>query len=100
MPAPDHFFWHWLDPRCVNDEPDDQVAQVEAVVEPVDEGTEVGLGVLAVLQRFEGTRHHGLEVTQHGADPLELGQVRRAHITASVAHWMSLLRQVSKQDSI
>lgn len=33
-----------------------------------------GLGVLSVLQRLEGTRHHGLEVAQHGVAPLELGQ--------------------------
>jgi hypothetical protein len=75
MPTSDHFFRHRPSPRCVNDEPDEQVAQVEPVVEPVGEGAEVGLGVLAVLQRFEGARHHGLEVTKHGVDPLELGKV-------------------------
>jgi len=46
------------------------------LVEPIGEGAEVGLDVLAVLQRFEGARHHGLEVAQHGFDPLELGQER------------------------
>ena len=118
MPASDHFFRHRLGPRCVNDEPDDQVAQVEPVVEPVGEGAEVGLGVLAVLQRLEGARHHGLEVVEQGVDPLELGKisestcragagsggwtsglsfVRRAQITDSVAHWTSLLKQVSNQ---
>ncbi len=75
MPTSDHFFRHRTGPRCVNDEPDDQVAQVEPAVEPVGECAEVGLGVLAVLQRFEGARHHGLEVAQQGVDPLGLGQV-------------------------
>ncbi len=75
MPVPDHFFRHRLGTRRVNDEVGDQVAQVESVVEPVSECAKVGLGVLAVLQRLEGARHHGLEVAQHGVDPLELGQV-------------------------
>jgi hypothetical protein len=118
MPVSDQFLRHRLGPRCVNDEPDDQVAQVEQVVEPVGEGTEVGLGVLEVLQRFEGARHHGLEVVDQGVDPLEPGKIsestcraetgsggwtlglsifRRAQITVSVAHWASLLRQVSNQ---
>jgi hypothetical protein len=34
----------------------------------------IALGVLAVFQRLEGTRHHGLELAQHGVEPLELGQ--------------------------
>lgn len=46
------------------------------MVEPVSECAEVGLGVLAVNQRLEGARHHGLEVPQHGVDPLELGKVQ------------------------
>jgi hypothetical protein len=45
------------------------------VVELVGEGSEVGLGVPTVLQRLEGARHHGLEVTLPGVDPLELGQL-------------------------
>lgn len=53
------------------------VTQVESVVETIGERTEVGLGVLAVLQRLEGARQHGFEVSQHGVDPLELGQVPR-----------------------
>ena len=75
MPASDRSFRHWFGPRHVNDERGDQVAKVESVVEPICEGAEVGLGVLAVLQRLEGTRHNGLEVAQHGVDPSELGQV-------------------------
>jgi hypothetical protein len=69
--------------RCrIEDEPGIGVTQVEPVVEAIGEGTEVGLGVLAVLQRLEGARHHCLEVSQHGLDPLELGQVpmlQRSH---------------------
>ncbi len=45
------------------------------MVEPGGEGREVGLGVLAELQCLVGARQRGLEVTQHGVDPLELGQV-------------------------
>ena len=75
MSASDHLFRHRLGPRRVNDEVRDQVAQVESVVEPVGEGAEVGLAVLAVLQRLEGARHHGLEVSQQGVDPLEPWQV-------------------------
>ncbi len=37
MPTSDHFFRHRHGPRCVNDEPDDQVAPVEPVVEPIGE---------------------------------------------------------------
>ncbi len=47
MPASDRIFRHRLGRRCVNDEPDDQVAQVELAVEPLGEGAEVGLGALA-----------------------------------------------------
>jgi hypothetical protein len=75
MSTSDHFFRRRLGPRHVNDELGDHLAQIEPMVEPVGEGAEVGLGVLAVLQRLEGARHHGLQVAQHGVDPLELGQV-------------------------
>lgn len=73
MPASNHFFRHRLGPHCVKDESDDHVAQVELVVEPVgNKGCELGLGVLAILQRLEGTRNHSLEVAQHGVYPLKL----------------------------
>ncbi len=74
MPTSDHSFRCRLGPRHVNDEVGDQVAHVEPMIEPIGEGAEVGLGVLAVLQRLEGARHHGLKVAQHGVDPFELGQ--------------------------
>jgi hypothetical protein len=72
MLTSDHSFRRRLGSRRVNDEVGDQVAQVEPMIEPIGEGAEEGLGVLAVLQRLEGARHHGLEVAQHGVDPLEL----------------------------
>ncbi len=56
------------------------------MVEAVGEGAEVGLGVLAILQRLEGTQHHGLEVAQHGVDPLELGQIPRLECTDHPGH--------------
>ena len=86
MPASDDLFRHRLGPRRLNDEVGYQVAQVEPVVEPIGEGAEVGLGVLAVLQRFEGGRHRGLEVAQHGVDPLELGQVPRLECAHHPGH--------------
>jgi hypothetical protein len=43
MPTSDQFCRHRPGPRCVNDEPDDQVAEVEPAIEPVGEGAEVGL---------------------------------------------------------
>ena len=59
----------------VDDEFDDQVGQVEAPVEAVGEGAELVVGVLGVLECFVRARQHGLEVAQHGVDPLELRQV-------------------------
>ena len=75
MPYFDALLGHRLGPQRVNDEVGDQVAQIDSVVEPLGEGGEIGLGLFAVLQRFEGARHHGLEVAQHGVDPLEFAQV-------------------------
>ena len=51
------------------------------------ECAELGVGVHAVLQRLEGTRHHGLVVAKLGVVPLELGQVLRlewAHYSGHV----------------
>jgi hypothetical protein len=77
MPASDPFFRYRPGSRHINDEGGDQVAQVESVVEAVGEGCEVGLGVLAELQRLVGAGQHGLEVALHRVDPLERGQVTR-----------------------
>ena len=77
MPTSDGSFCCRFGPRDVDDERGDHVSQVEPMVESIGECAEVGLGVLAVLQRLEGARHNGLEVAQHGIDPLHLRQVTR-----------------------
>ncbi len=53
MLPPDHFFRHRLAPRRIGDEGCHWTAQVEAPVEPVGEGSQVGLAILAVHQRVE-----------------------------------------------
>ncbi len=58
MSATDSFFCHRLVSLRLNDEFEDHVAQVGPVVEPLGEGAEVGLGVVAVNQRFEGALRH------------------------------------------
>ncbi len=75
MLPPDHFFRHRLAPRHIDDEGSDQPAQVESSVESVGEGDQIGLAVLSVLQRVERVGQRGLQVAQHGVDPLELGQI-------------------------
>ena len=77
MSPPDHLFRYRLAPRHIDDEAGQEVPQVEASVEPVGESSQVSLAVLAVLQRVERAGQRGLEVAQHGIDPLELGQVPR-----------------------
>ncbi len=74
---PDHFFRHRLAPRHIDDEGGEQPAQVEAPVEPVGKGSQVGLAVPSLLEGVERAGQLGLEVAQHGVDPLELGQVLR-----------------------
>lgn len=66
--------WSWFRLRCIDDEPEDRVAQVELMVLPIGEGAEVDLGILAVLQYIEGALHHGLEVVQQVVHSLKLGQ--------------------------
>jgi hypothetical protein len=77
MPPPDHFFRHRLAPRHIDDEGGQQAAQIEAPVEAVGKGSQVSLAVLSVLEGVERAGQRGLEVAQHGVDPLELGQVLR-----------------------
>jgi hypothetical protein len=77
MPPPDHLFQHRLAPLHIDDEGGHQPAQIEAPVEPVGEGSQVRLAVLSVLQGVERARQRGLQVAQHGVDPLERGQVLR-----------------------
>jgi hypothetical protein len=86
MPASDDFSLDWSSPCHIDDEGGDQVAQVEALVEPVGKGSKIGLGVLAELQSLEGPSQRGLEVAQHGVDPLELGKVTRLECADHPGH--------------
>jgi hypothetical protein len=52
MSLTDAFFSYWSGSHHVNDEGGDQVVQAESMVEPLGVGREVGLGLLAELQRF------------------------------------------------
>jgi hypothetical protein len=88
MLVSDHFFRHRFDPPCFNGEPDNWVAQVELLVETVGEGSDVRLGIPAVLQRFEGTLHHGFEVPQKGIDPVELWWVQGLGYSTTMSIWM------------
>ena len=51
--------------------------EIYPVVEPVREGAEVMVGVLAETERLVATASHHLEVAQDGVDPGELRQVAR-----------------------
>ncbi len=77
MTASDDFFLDWPSSRHVHDEGCDKAAQVEALVESVGKCCEIGLGLLAELQRLEGSSQRDLEIAQHGVDPLEFGQMTR-----------------------
>jgi len=82
-------FRRLLSPRDANDEVGDRVAQVESVVEPVGEGSAVGLGVLEVLQRLEGiVEQPSGFLTRHGAVDFVVQQP-----SSGVAH-----AQVSRED--
>ena len=52
-----------------------QRSQVESAVEAVGESGEIATGILSEAERMLGARQAGLQVAQHGVDPLELGQV-------------------------
>ena len=71
----------WFGTRNIDDEASDEAAQIEAAVEPVSEGGEIGLGVLGVVEGVKGAGQGGLQVAQHGVDPGELGQI------ASLTYW-------------
>jgi hypothetical protein len=75
MPPPDHFFRHRLEPRRIDDEVRHQPAQVEPPVEPIGEGSQIGLTVLSERQRVERVGRRSLQVTQHDIDQLEFGQI-------------------------
>jgi hypothetical protein len=81
MPASDDFFLDRPGPCHVHDQGRYEAAQIESMVEPVGKGCEIGLSVLAELQRLEGSSQGGLEVAQHGVDPLEFGQITRLERT-------------------
>jgi hypothetical protein len=59
----------------IYDEAREQVAQVEAAVEAIGEGSEVALGMLGPGQRVEGAVQRCLEIAQDRVEPLEQGQV-------------------------
>ncbi len=59
--------------RHVHDDGCEEVAQVEALVGSVVKCCETDFGVLAELQRLEGSSHCGLETAKHGLDPFEVG---------------------------
>ncbi len=75
MPISEPFFRYRTGSSHINDDIGDQFAQLESMVEPVRKGCEVGLGVLAELQRLAGACQRGLDVAQQNVDPLELGKV-------------------------
>ena len=64
MPASDDFFLDRPGPCHVHDQGRGEAAQVESMVEPVGKGCEIGLGVLAELQRLEGFCQGRLEVSR------------------------------------
>jgi hypothetical protein len=55
---------------------------------PEGEGGQEDPAILAVLQRVERAGQCGLEVAQHGVDPLELGQVHRLKVPTTRGRWM------------
>ena len=71
----DDLFLDRFRPHDIDDEPCDEAAQVEATIESVGEGSQVVLPVLAVPQRVERDGQRGLQIAQHGVDPLELRQL-------------------------
>jgi hypothetical protein len=83
MPTSEHFIRRRVDPRHINDVRGYHLAQIEQMVEPVDQGAEVGLCVLVVLQ------HLSLEVAQHGVDPLQLEQIPRFECPYYPGRWDS-----------
>lgn len=83
---PDRRLSVWHGPHHVDNEARHQAAQIEASVEAVGEGGEVVGGVLAVVQRVVRARQRGLEIAQHGVDPLELGQVAGREVAHDHGH--------------
>ena len=52
-------------------------AQIEPTVESVGERGQVSRCIFAEAERMVAAAQNGLEVTEYGVDPLELGQVLR-----------------------
>lgn len=65
----------------VDDQPCDEAAQIEAAVEAVGEGGEVGVGMLGPAQRVIRAVQAGFEIAQDRVHPGELRQVSRLAIT-------------------
>ena len=52
-------------------------AQIESAVESIGERGQVSRSIFAEVERMVTAAQTGLEVTEYGVDPLELGQVLR-----------------------
>ncbi len=52
-----------------------EVFEIEAPVEAIGESGEVSSGILWEIERMVATGETGLEVAEHGVNPLKLGQV-------------------------
>ena len=79
---PEYRFFEWFGACDVRDEAGEQPLQVEAAIETVSEGSEVAVGVLAVIHRVKRTSQGRLQIAQRCVHPLELGQfarLERAH---------------------
>lgn len=74
-------FANWLRGVGVADQAAKQGWQVEPIIEPVGECTEVAAGVLAELERLVPAIVYRIQIAQHGVDPDELRQLTRFAIT-------------------
>ena len=70
--------WRCRAAADIHHETHDQVSQVEATVDKwVGERAQVAVRALGKSQDFVGAREHGLAVSQHRINPLELRQITR-----------------------
>lgn len=68
-------------PRCRTCRGDQKTlvkrTQVETPINAVAEGSQVARRIFLEVEGMEATRQTGLEITEHGVDPLELGNLPR-----------------------